>query len=854
MKYKFIRQHSEEDCGAACLAMIAKYHGRTFTISRMREVIGTGQQGTTLLGLRQGAESLGYNARPVRTSEDILNRMKEAPLPAVIHWMGYHWVVLYGKRGNKYVVADPGVGIRYLTKEQLKAGWIDWVMLLLEPDQARLFAEESDQPKSGFWRFVKRVFPYRGILIEAFICAVIVGILSLSSPFLMQILTDDVLVRGDTKLLMAVAIAVVVMNLITSLLSLVQSNLVAHFAQRLQLGLVLEFGRQILRLPLSYYESRRSGEVVSRLQDIQEINQLVSQLVVSLPTQIFIGLSSLAFMLFYSSSLTLAAIVVGLLMSLSTVIFMPTLQNKIRNTLVLDAENQGVLVETFKGALTMKATTAAPQFWDEFQSRFSRLATQSLSTTQIGIFNNVFSRFVSDSGAVGLLWLGSTLVIGQELSIGQLMAFNGMTRNFFGLITAVIGFSNEFARVKTSVNRLGEVIDATPEEIDGQHKAVVYIGDRTDIHCTNLDFHYAGRMDLLDDFSLTMPGGQVIALVGKSGCGKSTLTKLLAGLYPVQSGNIRLGKYNIQDISTESLRKQIILVPQDSQFWSRSIIENFRMGSPEIPLEKIVTACQISGADEFISKFPEKYFTVLGEFGTNMSGGQRQRLAIARALVHEPPILILDESTSGLDPVSESEVLDRLLAAREGKTTILISHRPRVINRADWLVMLEQGRLKIFGAIAELYSIPGDHLDFLIEDTKQIGQVKADAFYKQGMSRLTIGDGQTAIALFTGALQHQAEHVKAYFSRGLAKFSMRDDLGAMADFNRALEIQPNYAEVYLSRGMLYRRLGDRMAAIADANRAAKLSLDQRHMSNYRRALDLIDRLSGKGRKGRSVSS
>ena len=713
MKYQVVRQHSEEDCGAACLASIAKHYQRTFTLNRIREAVGTGQLGTTLLGLRQGAEALGFNAQAVRASTEIVNRIKEAPLPAIIHWKGCHWVVLYGQHGKKYVIADPALEIRYLSKKELMEGWENWVMLLLEPDPVRFYAQPDDKI-DGFGRFFKRVWPYRAMLFEALVCALVIGLLSLASPFLIQILTDDVLVRGDTKLLTAVAIAVVVMNVVSSSLQLIEYNIIAHFAQRLELGLVLEFGRAILRLPLTYYESRRSGEIVSRLRDIQEINQLVSQVVVSLPSQFFITVISFSFMLFYSWKLTGVAVLIAVFMTLSTVAFLPTLQQKVRSVLVLEAENQGVLVESFKGALTLKTTTAAPQFWEEFQSRFGRLAHQTFRTIQIGIINNTFSGLVSGIGSIALLWFGSSLVISKELSIGQLLAFNSMNANFLALIGSVIGFVDEFARVQTATQRLTEVIDSTPENQGDAKKPFAKISDNADITCTSLNFHYAGRIELLEDFSLTLPGGKVIALIGKSGCGKSTLAKVIAGLYPTQSGNIRIGIYNLQDLSLDSLRQQVVLVPQEPHFWSRSIIENFRLGSPSVTFEQIVSACQIAEADDFISKLPDKYQTVLGEFGANISGGQRQRLAIARAIVTDPPILILDESTAGLDPVSEAQVLNRLLAHRQGKTTILISHRPRVINRADWIVLLEQGKLKLQGSLENLRSKPGDHLDFLI--------------------------------------------------------------------------------------------------------------------------------------------
>ncbi|MBW4573909.1 MAG: peptidase domain-containing ABC transporter [Aphanothece sp. CMT-3BRIN-NPC111] len=713
MKYYNVLQHSEEDCGAACLATIAKHYRRTFNLNHIREAVGTGQLGTTLLGIKQGSIALGFNAKGAKVSPAILDSLDKVPLPAILHWKGYHWVVLYGKKGRKYVLADPAVGIRYLSKDELLEGWTNSVILLLEPDPVRFLAQPDD-PIGGFWRFLKPVWTYRTILAQAFLINLVLGVLSLTSPFLIQILTDDVLVRGDIQLLTGVVIAVAVMEIVSSSLGLVQSNLISHFAQRLELGLVLEFGRAILHLPLSYYESRRSGEITSRLRDIQEINQLVSQVVISFPSQLFIALISFAFMFLYSVSLTACAIAIAVSMTLLAIALLPTLQQKTRSLLVLEAENQGVLVETFKGALTLKTTTAAPQFWEELQSRFGRSANLTFRTIQIVIINNTFSRLVSRLGSIVLLWFGSSLVIGKELSIGQLLAFNVMNTNFTAFIGTVIGFVDKFTRSQTATERLTEVIDSTPEDGADIKKSFAIIAGDANIVCTNLNFHHAGRVDLLADFSVTIPGGKVVALIGKSGCGKSTLAKLISSLYKPQSGNIRLGIYNLQDLSLDSLRQQVILVPQEAHFWSRSIIENFRLGSPHVTFEQIVKACQIAEADEFISKLPDKYQTVLGEFGANISGGQRQRLAIARAIVNDPPVLILDESTAGLDPVSEAQVLDRLLNHRQGKTTILISHRPRVINRADWIVLLEQGKLKLQGSLEELKVQPGEHLDFLI--------------------------------------------------------------------------------------------------------------------------------------------
>ncbi|MBD2451906.1 peptidase domain-containing ABC transporter [Nostoc sp. FACHB-152] len=712
MRYQIVLQHNEEDCGAACLASVAKHYGRTFALHRIREAVGTGAQGTTLLGLSRGAEVLGFNTRIAKANSQFIEQLHQAPLPAIIHWKGYHWVLLYGRKGSKYVIGDPGVGICYITLKELMAGWSNGIILLLIPDDRR-FYEQPDDKIGGFGRYLVRVWPYRFLIAQAIAINFVIGLFSLALPLMMQLLTDDVLVRGDTQLLTTVAIGVIVMNLVKSVSGLVQSHLIGHFSQRLQLGLVLEYGRKLLHLPLEYFESRRSGEVTSRIADVNTINQLVTEIVLGLPSQFFIALISLGMMLFYSWQLTVASVVAFVVVTGLNLLFLPALRQKTRRHIILGTENQGFLVETFRGVQVLKTTQATPQAWQEYQTNYGRLANLSWSMMKLELYSGTLTNFISTVTNIALLWLGSNLVINQTLSIGQLLAFSGMSSNFLGFLSSAIGLADEFITAQIVIQRLTEVIDATPEDANDFRKPVANIPANADITCTNLNFHHAGRVDLLSDFSLVIPGGKVTALIGKSGCGKSTLAKQIAGLYKIQSGNISYGIYNQQDLSLECLRQQVVLVPQEPHFWSRSIIENFRFSYPQVSFEEIVQACSIAGADEFISKLPDKYQTVLGEFGANLSGGQKQRLAIARAIVTQPPILILDESTGALDPVSENQVLDKLLYYRRGRTTILISHRPKVIQRADWIVLLESGHLKISGSPKELCQIPGEHLDFL---------------------------------------------------------------------------------------------------------------------------------------------
>jgi ATP-binding cassette, subfamily C, bacterial len=709
MKYPFVLQHSEEDCGAACLATIAKYYGRNYTINRMRDFIGTGQLGTTLFGIRKGAEKLGFKAQAGRATPELLKHINQVPLPMIIHWKGRHWVVLYGKKRHQYIVADPTVGIRYLTLSELMAGWSDGVMLILEIEDIQSLPE-SDRI-SGFGRFLQRILPYKAVVIEIVFINIAIGLLSLAIPFLIQILTDDILIRQDTNFLTKIAIAVILINLFNSIFELVQFNLMAHVIQRLELGLILDFTRQMLRLPLSYYEARRSGEIVSRLQDIQHINQLITNLIANVPSQFFIALVSLSLMLFYSEKLTLISVILSCLILLSTIAVFPGLKKKTQFLMIAEAENYGFLVENFKGVMTLKTINGVVPVWEDLQRRFGNLAFLKLQRIQLGIVNEVLARLVSNLSAISLLWIGSKLVINQQLTIGQLLAFNTMNGYINQFLVTIVAFTNELTSVQVAVRRVIEVIDAKPET--QEQKAWVKFNDSSDIICQNLNFSYPGRGNLLDNLSITIPGGKVTAIIGESGCGKSTLIKLIAGLYSVETGNIRYGVFNQIDIALDCLRQQLILVPQDTHFWSRSIIENFRLTDSQIDFTEIVNACQIACADTFISELPEKYSTILGEFGANISGGQKQRLAIARAIAAHSTILILDESTSNLDPILEAQVLKNIFHYRQGKTTILISHRPQVISQADYLIFLDKGQLILAGNPQELAQIPGQHLEFL---------------------------------------------------------------------------------------------------------------------------------------------
>jgi ABC-type bacteriocin/lantibiotic exporter with double-glycine peptidase domain len=703
--YEWVEQHAEEDCGAACLATVARHHGRRLPVSRIRELVGTGERGTTLLGLRRGAEAIGFHARAVRADDALLTRLGAIPLPAICHWQGNHWVVLHGRQGRKLVIADPAVGIRKLSMQEFRQRWGNGALLLLEPDLNRLLQQPEEQ-RAPFLRFLRLTWPYRFLLLQALAINVVIGLLALALPLLMQLLTDDVLVRRDQQLLTSLGLAMLLLITFRSVISLIQGHMVGHFAQRLQLGMVLEYGHRLLRLPMTYFDSHRSGEVVSRISDISRINALISELVLGLPSELFIAIISLAVMLSYSPPLTAASLLsFGLLIG-SGLLFLPAQYHSNSRLIVESAENQGFLVEIFRGAQVLKTTEAAPQAWDEYQRNFGSVAHLRWNALQLGLLSSTTTGWLSRVTTLVLLWYGSSFVIAGQLSIGQLLAFSGMSGNVLVFLQSLVNFADDYLTANVVMRRLSEVLEGSAEDPKALAKPWVSLPQPCAIACSNLSFHHPGRLDLLTQFSVSFPAGCCTALIGESGCGKSTVVKLLAGLYPPQSGTIHYGPYALKDISLECLRRQVVLVPQEAQFFNRSIIENFRFAYPDVSFEQVVAACQLALADGFIRELPDGYHTVLGEFGANLSGGQRQRLAIARALVAPPPVLILDESSAALDPVLEQRLLDNLLRQRHGMTTVMISHRPSVVQRCDWLVLLQQGRVAVQGHPQDLGSNP----------------------------------------------------------------------------------------------------------------------------------------------------
>ncbi|MCW5317194.1 ATP-binding cassette domain-containing protein [Nostoc sp. KVJ3] len=712
-KYAWIRQQSSEDCAAASLAIVLKHYGKNIPINRVREAIGTQMSGTNLLGLKRGAESLGFIAKGFQAQTEWLENLDNATLPTILYWQGYHFVVLLAKEGEKFVLSDPGIGIRYVDHTELLESWQGNLALLLKPHPFKFpLIQNNHQKLWTNWR--KRLFPLRWYFLGLLLLNVLFSGTLVAVPILQQILIDY-LWQSSILLpsLMMIFISLGGVVLFNFGLNFAHANLVTFLIKSLETSLRTDFGEQLLQLPLPYFETRSYGTIQLRLSDIAAISQLFDLLLVNLPTRTFCGLLGLTVLYLYHPVLSLNIAAIAILLSAIFSLVYPRIQQANYRIWLTSGQNFFLLSQIFVNALTIKTTASASFLKQELLLKQEEEITANVQNSRINNLINSLLSLLSELGKITILAVTCWLFLQQKLTLGTFVAVVFLANLVIEAGNAWLKFILEFTKIKTQIQELEELFHVHPETSENNPNNWLELSPQQDIVCKQLNFQYPGRLPLLKDFSATLPGGQIIAIIGHSGCGKSTLVKLLTRLYTLQKGDIFFGTDNLQDLPLECLRRQIVLVSQESRFLTRSIADNLRLGVPDATMEELVAACEIAAAGEFINLFPERYDTILGDFSANLSDGQKQRIGLARAVLMNPPVLILDEATANLDPPTEARVLDALLAQRQGKTTILVSHRPRVIARANWIILIEHGETKFKGTISDFRNLAGAHLEFL---------------------------------------------------------------------------------------------------------------------------------------------
>lgn len=709
-KYICIKQHDEKDCGVACLATISKQHGLKVPISKLREVAGTDKQGTNVLGLIKAAEEIGFTAKAVKG--DTTAFFQEFPLPAIAHCVIdnqlLHYVVIHKITKKQVIIADPAKGIMKYTPEEFFKIWTG-ILVLLAPATNFEKGDETQGLFSRFWHLLK---PQKGLFFQIFIGSILYTMLGIAGAFYFQFLIDEILVFNLEKSLHFISLGVLILYTFQILLDAFRNYLLLHISQKLDISLILSYYNHVLKLPMSFFSTRKVGEIVSRLMDASKVREALSgaTLTIVLDTiMVIVGAAILYAQNAFLFGITLIIVPIYILIVWA---FKKAYEAINRKEMEENAQLTSYLVESLNGIETLKAYNAEKTANMELEKRFIKFLKSIFKHGLIDNYQGSLKNYLGLASGTVILWIGSYQVLKGEMTAGQLIAFNALLAYFLSPLQNLVNLQPMLQSAVVASQRLGEILDLETEEDKHKGKRMIPQHLNGDIDIQALDFRYGSRSLILKDINLSIKQGEKIAFVGESGSGKTTLAKLLLNFYQPEKGEILIDGNNIQDLDFHQLREKVAYVSQESFFFSGTIEENLSLGTgDEVTLEDIVEASKMAKAHDFINTLPMRYNTMLEENASNLSGGQRQRLSIARAILKKPDILILDEATSNLDSVTEKAISEMIDEYCQGITTILIAHRLSTIKKSDKICVLEQGQIIEVGTHEELIQAQGRYYE-----------------------------------------------------------------------------------------------------------------------------------------------
>jgi subfamily B ATP-binding cassette protein HlyB/CyaB len=702
-RFPLVEQAEEMDCGAACLAMICRHYGISMTLGKLRDLCNVTTMGATLDSLARAGESLGFTTRGVQC---IYESLRGFELPFIVHWEGYHYIIVYGTSKDWVWIADPALGFRKLSVEDFERGWSGTCLLFTSgPNLAQMAAS-----RSPWIRFVGYLTPYRKILAHLFLATFVIQVLGVIPPLIIQNILDGVIVHQNVSLLELLITGLIVANVFSQLMSTVRAYLANFMVRNMDFAMMSQFFRHTMSLPFSFFASRKTGDIFARFQENQTIRAFLTESTVTTALNLLMVFIYFTIMFVYNVKMTLVLIGFVIPIVALTALATPKIKRYAREVFSASTDSKAFLMEALAGVETIKGMGMERPVRLRWEKKYAKALEVQYRSQAFNILVGLGSQLLNAATTIAILWVGANLVLARELTIGQLIAFNAFMGSVLGPLMGLVSLWSMLNDAGVAMERLGDVLDIEPEQKPEDLAARVILPDlQGEISLSGVYFRYGGSENeyVLENISFDIKPGELVAIVGRSGSGKTTLAKLLVGFYGPNEGKMTVDGYDLNVIDKACYRTQIGYVMQTNLLFSGTIADNIASGDDAPDRRRIEEVAKMADAHAFISKMPLGYEQVVGERGIGLSGGQIQRLCIARALYHDPKLLVFDEATSALDTQSESNILGNMHDILKGRTAVIIAHRLSTIMRADKILVLYEGAIVEQGRHEELVQRKG---------------------------------------------------------------------------------------------------------------------------------------------------
>ena len=708
-------QHDAMDCGPTCLRMVAAFYGKCYSLEGLREKSFITREGVSMLGISEAAEKIGFRSICVQVGYE---KLQEAPLPCIIHWNQQHFVVVY-KLNDKHVwVADPGAGKLKYTKEEFCNCWLSsrkneedtGVALLLEPTPEFYTIEnEGDEVnRRGFSFLYSYLRPYRGLVGQLLLGLLLGSMIQLMLPFLTQSVVDFGINNQNLGFIYLVLIAQLMLSFSSSAVDFIRGWILLHLGTRINIALISDFLIKLMKMPISYFDSKMTGDILQRINDHKRIQDFLTGSSLSVIFSVFNIIIFGIVLLVYSGMIFLIFMGGSALYVAYVWLFMKKRAELDHKRFAQQSANQSTVVQLVNGMQEIKLSACEQQKrweWERIQAKLFKVNIKSLALRQ---YQDSGAVLINQSKNLLITALVASLVVKGEMTLGMMLSVQYIIGQLNSPVNELIAFARDMQDARLSMDRLSEVRDK-PDEEDPTRELLREIPEGKEIRLQNLNFKYdpLSEYPTLDDINLVIPPGKQTAIVGMSGSGKTTLVKLLLGFYPPASGDIFIGDTPLGSYSIREWRKRCGVVMQDGFIFSDSIAGNIAPGVEHIDKKRLRHAAEVANIHDFIEELPLAYNTKIGQEGHGLSQGQKQRILIARAVYKDPEFIFFDEATNALDANNERTIMNNLQTFFKGRTSVVVAHRLSTVRNAEQIIVIEQGRIAETGTHEALIALEG---------------------------------------------------------------------------------------------------------------------------------------------------